>query len=199
MKHGSKLVFILLAAVVLAACGPEATPTISGADINSTAVSAAFTIVAQTQAAIPTATPLPPTETPTQTPSPTNTPASLPTLAATLTNTPASGASDYCSTRVLSSPQGKDTRILIDNTTKFPIQVSLYLNETSRNECGYRGYALSKNGQVLITDLVQGCYNLWAWSTDPKKSFQSAGYGCINNPDKWIFEINESFIKFVGP
>lgn len=199
MKHGSKLVSILLAVFMLAACGAEATPTISSADINSTAVSAAFTIVAQTQAAIPTATPLPPTETPTQTPPPTNTPASLPTLAATLTNTPASGAGDYCSTRVLGSPQGRETRILIDNTTRYPIQISLYLNETSRNECGYRGYNLSKNGSVTITDLVQGCYNIWAWSTDPGKSFQSAGYGCINNPDKWIFEINESFIKFVGP
>ena len=194
-----KLISILLAAVILSACGAEPAPTMSVADVQGTAVSAAFTIVAQTQAAIPTATPLPPTETPTQTPPPTNTAAPLPTLAATLTNTPASGGSDYCATRVLGSPAGKETRILIDNTTKYPVQISLYLNETSRNECGYRGYNLAKNGQVVISDLVQGCYNIWAWSTDPKNNFQSAGYGCINNPDKWTFEINESFVKFIGP
>lgn len=200
MKHGIKLLSILLAAVMLAACGPEATPTMSVADVQSTAVSAAFTIVAQTQAAIPTATPLPPTETPTQTPPPTNTPAPLPTLAVTLTNTPASSGGDPCANRVLGKPLGKETRILIDNTTKYPVQISLYLNETdSHNECGYRGYNLAKNGSVLITDLVYGCYNIWAWSTDPKNSFQSAGYGCINNPDKWTFEINESFVKFIGP
>jgi len=199
MKHATKLLCILLAVGLLTACGAEQTPTMSVADVQSTAVSAAFTIVAQTQAAIPTSTPLPPTETSTETPPPTNTPEPLPILAATLTNTPASGGSDYCATRVLSSPAGKDTRILITNETKYPVQISLYLNETSRNECGYRGYNLGKNGSIVITDLVQGCYNIWAWSTDPKHAFQSAGYGCINNPDKWTFEINESFVKFYGP
>lgn len=199
MKNTTKIISILLAAVMLAACGAEPAPTMSVADVQSTAVSAAFTIVAQTQAAIPTATPLPPTETPTQTPPPTNTAAPLPTLAATLTNTPAAGG-DPCATRVLGKPLGKETRILIDNTTKYPIQISLYLNETdSHNECGYRGYTLAKNGSVLITDLVQGCYNLWAWSTDPNKPFNSAGYGCINNPDKWTFQVTEETIKFVGP
>lgn len=199
MKNTTKIMSILLAAVMLAACGAEPAPTMSVADVQSTAVSAAFTIVAQTQAAIPTATPLPPTETPTQTPPPTNTAAPLPTLAVTLTNTPAAGG-DPCATRVLGKPLGKATRILIDNTTKYPIQISLYLNETdSHNECGYRGYALAKNGSVLITDLVQGCYNLWAWSTDSNKPFNSAGYGCINNPDKWTFQVTEQTIKFVGP
>jgi hypothetical protein len=199
MKHTTKIISTLLAAVMLTACGAEAPPTMTGADVQSTAVSAAFTIVAQTQAAIPTATPLPPTEVPTQTSLPTNTAAPLPTLAATLTNTPAAGG-DPCATRVLGKPLGKETRILIDNTTKYPIQISLYLNETdSHNECGYRGYTLAKNGSVLITDLVQGCYNLWAWSTDSTKSFNSSGYGCINNPDKWTFQVTEETIKFVGP
>jgi hypothetical protein len=51
----------------------------------------------------------------------------------------------------------------------------------------------------VITDLVQGCYNLWAWSDNAKGKFNSSGYGCINNSDKWTFEISESRIKFVGP
>jgi hypothetical protein len=51
----------------------------------------------------------------------------------------------------------------------------------------------------VISDLVQGCYYLWAWSDDPKGKFSSSGSGCINNPDKWTFEISESMIKFVGP
>lgn len=200
MKQTTKTISILLAAIMLVACGAEPTPTMSVADVQSTAVAAAFTIVAQTQAAIPTATPLPPTETPTQTPLPTNTPASLPTLAATLTNTPASGTGNYCDTRVLGSPLGQDTRILIDNSTRYAISVSLYLNETaSHNECGWRQYNLGRSGQVLITDLVYGCYNLWAWSTDPSHPFNSSGYGCINNPDKWTFQVTEEIIKFIGP
>ncbi len=202
MKRFSTTIWILtIAAVLLTACGAEeAPPTLSVADVQSTAVSAALTIVAQTQAAIPTDTPAPPTETPTSTPLPTDTPFAPPTLAVTATNTLASAGGDYCATRVLSSPKGKATVIKIDNKTKWPVQVSLYLNETaSHNECGYRGYNLSKNGSVVINDLVYGCYNLWAWSTDPKHPFNSAGYGCINNPDKWTFEISEANIKFVGP
>ncbi len=200
MKHARKLTLLLVAAILLTACGgQEAPPTLSVADVQGTAVAAAFTIVAETQAAIPTNTPIPPTETPTQTPLPTNTPEPLPTLAATLTNTPASGTGSYCDTRVLGAPAGKNTVIKIDNKTKYSVQVSLYLNETAQNECGYRGYNLGKNGSVTISDLVYGCYNLWAWSTDPKKSFNVAGYGCINNPDKWTFEITEDQLKFVGP
>jgi len=199
MKARSKIVSIIAAAtLLLTACGAEATPTLSVADIQSTAVSAAFTIVAETQAAIPTNTPLPPTETPTQTPLPSSTPLPLPTLVATLTSAPAGG--DPCATRVLGSPKGKETTIKIDNKVKAPVTVSLYLNETaSHNECGYRGYNLSPNGSVVISDLVQGCYNLWAWSTDNQDPFNSSGYGCINNPDKWTFEITKATIKFVGP
>lgn len=201
MKRCSVILWAFtIAAVLLTACGgEEAPPTVSVADVQSTAVSAALTIVAQTQQAIPTNTPLPPTETPTSTPLPTNTPFELPTIAVTPTNTLASAGGDYCATRVLGAPKGKETKILIDNKTKYPVQVSLYLNKTELDECGYRGYNIGKNGSVLISDLVYGCYNLWAWSTDPKHPFNSAGYGCINNPDKWIFEIREDLIKFVGP
>ena len=55
-----------IAALVLSACGPEPEPTMSPADVQGTAMSAAMTMVAETQAAIPTATPIPPTEAPTQ-------------------------------------------------------------------------------------------------------------------------------------
>ncbi len=201
MNRSTTILSILtIVTVLLTACGAEpAPPTLSVADVQSTAVSAALTIVAQTQAAIPTNTPPPPTETPTSTPPPTNTPFELPTLAVTATNTLASAGGDYCATRVLSAPKGKETIILIDNQTKYPVQVSLYLNKTELDECGYRGYSLGKNASVVISDLVYGCYNLWAWSTDPKKPFNASGYGCINNPDKWTFEIREEFIKFVGP
>ena len=68
------LLTISIVATFVSACGAEpAPPTIAAVDVQNTAVAGAFTIVAQTQAAIPTATPLPPTETPTQTPLPTNT------------------------------------------------------------------------------------------------------------------------------
>lgn len=207
MKYLKFISIVFLITLVTSACAQQAAPTMNAADVQTTAVAAAFTMIAQTQAAIPTATPLPPTDVPTNTPLPTDTPVALPTLnvtptTAALSQPTTSGAAtvDPCSNRVLgSSPKGKSTTILISNTTKAEVTVSLYLNETaSHGECGYRSYVIKKNGGVTITDLVQGCYNLWAWSNS-SSAVNASGGGCINNPDKWTFEIKENTIKFVGP
>lgn len=204
MKFFKTLTITILLATIISACGagqPEV-PTISPQDVQGTAVSAASTMVAQTQAAIPTNTPLPPTATFTFTPVFTDTPIASPTSAISPTPLPptANPNADPCATRQLAAdPLGRDTVIRIVNKTRQAVSVSIYLNETaSHGECGYRQYNLARNNDVVISDLVQGCYNLWAWSTsgDP---FQSGGYGCINNPDKWTFEISDTTIKFVGP
>jgi hypothetical protein len=209
MKRFSILTLVIIA-MLISACGAPAAPTMQAADVQNTAVAAAFTMIAQTQAAIPTATPLPPTEPPTQTPLPTNTPLPLPTSAtlaviSSPTTAPVSSnnnsvGTDPCATRVLSKPEGKETVIRIVNTTKLGVTVSLYLNETaSKGACGYRSFTLAKNNDIVYSDLVQGCYSLWAWSDNAKGKFTSSGYGCINNSDKWTFEVRESNIKFVGP
>lgn len=206
MKRLSIFTLILVATLILSACGAEPPPpTMNAVDVQNTAVAAAFTMVAQTQAAIPTATPLPPTEAPTQTPLPTDTPLPLPTTNVTVTSTTTPVSSnnsggDPCQTRVLSPERGRETIIRVVNTTNVTITVSMYLNETAAHgECGYRGFTLSKNNDIVYTDLVQGCYNLWAWSDDPKGKFSSSGGGCINNPDKWTFEVRPDIIKFTGP
>lgn len=205
----SSLMIVLVLSI--SACGAQPVPTVNPADVQHTAEAAAFTMVAQTQAAIPTATPLPPTETPTQTPAITDTPVPLPTLAGASSPVPtiasnnsgnaANGAAtvDPCANRVLAAnPKGKPTVIRIVNMTKATINVSIYLEETAgAGECGYRGYTLSKLNDVVITDLVQGCYTLWAWSQDGQKVHVNAGGGgCINNTDKWTFQIGEGSIKF---
>lgn len=204
MKHFPPLTALVALALLLSACGSPAAPTMAPADVQSTALVAAQTMIAQTQAAVPTNTPLPPTETPTETPPPTNTALPLPTLDVLATPTTAAVSNntntDPCATRVLGAPKGQATVIRIWNSTKVPVTVSLYLNETKgHQECGYRSYTLGKNADVVITDLVYGCYNLWAWSDDPKGKFNSSGFGCINNPDKWTFEVTAATIKFTGP
>lgn len=213
MKRFTSFILIALLAIFITACGAQPVPTISSVDVQHTAEAAAFTMVAQTQASMPTATPLPPTEIPTNTPAPTDTPAAVPTLDTTLattsaglptlapTNVPASGNAtvDPCSNRVLkANPKGQPTIIRVANLTKATVTVSLYLNETAgAGECGYRGYTLTKLSDVLITDSVQGCYDIWAWNQDGQKVHVNAhGFGCINNSDKWTFEISEGSIKF---
>lgn len=202
MKLFKTLAVAVLLATIISGCGAQAAvPTINAEEVQATAISAASTMVAQTQAAVPTATPLPPTETPTATPIFTDTPVFSPTPLISPTSAPptADPNVDPCSTRVLAPTRGRETIIRIVNTTRQPVQVSLYLNETaSHGECGYRGFNLGRNNDIVYNDLVQGCYDIWAWSTsgDP---FQTYGAGCINNPDKWTFEISEQVIKFVGP
>ena len=202
MKQSALSILLTLIVFTVSACGAQPVPTINAADVQHTAEAAAFTMVAQTQAAIPSATPLPPTETPTQTPAVTDTPIASPTLIATQVVSAATTNPnvDPCDTRVLSAPEGRDTIIRIVNKTRVRITVSVYLNETAgQGACGWASLELAKNSDTVRSDWVQGCYNLWAWSDDPNGRFRSSGSGCINNPDKWTFEVSEGMIKFVGP
>jgi hypothetical protein len=153
------VVFVLLAS----ACAPDATPTINPADVQQTAQAAAFTMVAETQQAMPTSTPLPPTATATA--PPTNTPPPLPTLNTQGTQvTPASGAGlptalpaftlqpaqqvpqsssssgnnqDICN-QPLTSWQGPTANFNIINQTRpqGTIILSMYV-VTEFNQCGY--------------------------------------------------------------
>jgi hypothetical protein len=70
------VIFILLAT----ACGSQSPPTANPVDIQNTAAAAAFTMIAETQGALPTATTVPPTEIPSQTPLPSVTPIPATTL-----------------------------------------------------------------------------------------------------------------------
>src|ERR1043165_7563572 len=183
MKHHFTFTALIAIAILASACGAPAAPTANPADVQGTAMAAAFTKIAETQATIPTDTPLPPTLAPTQTPLPlpTDTPAALPTLemspttAASTNNSGSNAGGDICDslTHILTAPSGQPTRIRIDNTTRYAVTVSIYLNKTEFGECGFRSYTLGKNGSVVIDDLVQGCYNLSAWSDDPKGRFRS--------------------------
>lgn len=205
MKRFSTFITIILITMIISACGAEPVPTVNPVDIQNTAIAAASTMVAQTMAAIPTATPLPPTETPTQTPLPTNTPVPLPTLdpASIVAASPTTASSgDPCEKRMLKAGmKGHPTKIRIVNTLRDPIMVSIYLNEEAGSgSCGWASFQLGKGADVVVDDWVTGCYNLWAWSAEgAKKKFNSSGSGCINNSDKWTFEVNTATIKFIGP
>jgi hypothetical protein len=214
MKHVFIITLITVAAIIMSSCnGAPAEPTISAEDVQSTAVAAAFTAIAETQAAVPTETPSAlPTDTPvtpTVTPIPTFGPSETPTaspgiesvVVPTFTSLPATSSNannDPCN-QPLGSVSGYPTKIKLVNKTKGSLVVSLYLNLTSFGECGYRGYTLAKNDALTVTDLVTGCYNVSVFVTEPNSSSKAFGYGCINNPDTWTFEISSDSVKFIGP
>jgi hypothetical protein len=179
----------------------------SAADVQGTAVAAAWTMVAETQAALPTATPIPPTDTPIPTLPPTSTPIPLPTQSFSVvpTNTLSSETTtsgDICQDSkhlIPSDAAGPKTTIKIVNEYKVPATISLYLNKTVFGECGYRSFQLAKNGSV-VTTLPQGCYSAWAWSTDAKESFNAEGYAlCANNSDKWTMVIRKERVIMLPP
>jgi hypothetical protein len=151
------LVLILLAS----ACAPQGTPTMSAADIAGTSQAAAMTIVAQTLQALPTQTPVPPTETASPIPSPTitapplltdgtqttqGTPAAPATVGALATSIPtftpqaSSGSTnnqDPCN-QPLTAWQGPTANFSISNQTKpqGTIVLSMYV-VTEMGQCGY--------------------------------------------------------------
>lgn len=197
------LTLFLLASALLAACGPQATPTISPADVQNTAVAAALTMVALTQAAIPTATPVPPTETPTPTPLPTDTPtpeptSSVPTLAPT-NPPPVSGGNDSCNKPLSTSPAGPTASLKIQNNSSGPINLSLSLNQTPFGECGYRGFSNIAKGDALTVELPQGCYSAYAWINGKNPKTVSGGGYCMNNSDQWTLIIRDTNIVLTPP
>ena len=204
MKSFSILTRVLIITLIISGCGArgaQATPTVNAVDLQSTIAVAAFTIVAETQAAIPTATPPPPTETPTNTPAPTVTFPPLPASQVTLTPVPNtnSGGGDPCINKVLPAVlQGETVKIRINNSTKAALAISVYLSQTvPQSVCGYRTYTIEPGQSLILNDLVEGCYTLWAWNPDPQAYFivTNGASSCIDNSETWVFDISTSSIK----
>lgn len=200
MKRFSILTQILVLTLIISACGSQETPTVDVKDLQSTMLAAASTLVAATEAAIPTGTPLPPTATVTNTPVATNTFLPLPTLGATFTLSPVgnSGGNDPCVNNVLpASLTGNTIKIRVDNPTKGTINLTVYLQSGNpQGICGYRAYILNAGGSLVINDLIEGCYSLWAWNPDPKDYFMvTNGTSCLNTSSNWTFDISKNGIS----
>jgi hypothetical protein len=108
-----------------------------------------------------------------------------------------SGGGDPCIHQVLpASLEGEPVRIRIDNSTKATLSVSVYLNQNGpQGECGYRSYTLEPGQFVVINNLIEGCYTLWAWNPDPEEYFiVTNGTTCLDNSDTWVFDISTGSI-----
>jgi len=185
MKRNALLIGVVLS-VLASACAPQGTPTISPVDVQNTAVAAAFTMVAETQLAIPTATPLSPTETASPTPLPTLTeltsptsdsliasPAGISTQANIPTFTPqASGSNQDPCNQPLTSWKVQTANLKLSNETKprGVVTLSLYV-VTELGECGYLSQRFESGGGLSGP---VGSYSAGAF-VDGKKSFKVFG------------------------
>lgn len=204
-------VLILLAS----ACAPQGTPTLNPVDVQQTAQAAAFTIVAETQLAMPTLTPLPPTVTITS--APTNTPPPLPTLDAqgtpvtpttgagvpglptalpTFTSQPVQSSSnttdnqDICN-QPLTAWQGPTANFAIANQTRpqGTIVLSMFVR-TELNQCGY----LIITGDSFTGPIGQ--YSAGAFITG-KQNFKAFGSFRITE-GKWKIVVRNDSILAQG-
>ena len=177
------LIWGVLLIFAVSACSPQAAATANSLDVQHTAEAAAFTMVAQTQGAVPTNTSIPPTETATLTPLPTLTSLPSPTfdpslMTATVLPTTTAGTvipqqpsqstgstADACN-KPLTSWKVPTATFTVKNETKpqGEIVLSLYV-VTALGECGY------------LTDLSSGpvgSYSAGAF-VNGKKNFKVFG------------------------
>lgn len=152
----NKLIIGVVLILLMSACAPQAAPTANPLDVQHTAEAGAFTMVAQTQAAIPTSTSVPATETSLPTAFPTDTPPPLPTSGTQAvfptsistftpqsqnpspnTSTNTDNNQDICN-QPLTAWQGPTANFTIYNQTKpaGTIVLSMYV-VTPLGQCGY--------------------------------------------------------------
>ncbi|MFL7868655.1 MAG: hypothetical protein AB8I58_07495 [Anaerolineales bacterium] len=203
------LITIAILTFLLAACGPTPEPTMSPADVQGTAMAAAMSMVAETQAAIPTATPIPPTEAPTATPFPTNTVPPLdisqPTqsiatqsinILPTSTTAASVGGSDPCN-QPLTSWDGESARMKIVNNTKPKghVVIALGFTTTAFGQCGIISASFDN---VTTVNVPVGTF--WASAfIDGKQDFKAFGGDTLTRPGSYSLWVeNDRIILKAG-
>lgn len=196
-----KIIPILaLFAVVLAACGGQpAAPTQSPEEVQGTAIAAAFTMVAETQAAVPTATPLPPTETPSPTPLPTFTPLPSPTpdfaLLPTATQAASTGGGGGTCDSILNLAEaGPQSNIRFQNKSGGTASVLVYMYTPNKfGQCGSHpsNPFVVNNNATLVVSLPKGAYFAYAYiNYSDGDTSNSEGYFELRPGDNHLLMLN---------
>ena len=187
---------LALLAVLVAACGGQpAEPTLSPDQFQGTAISAAFTMVAETQAAVPTNTPLPPTETPSPTPLPTFTPVPLPTQPIVLptATTASSGGGGQCDSLLNLAEAGPQSNVRFENNSGGTVGLSLYMYTPNKfAQCGSHSsnpFPIPAKGSITVS-LPKGQYFAFAWISYPDgDQRESEGYFWVKEADNHLFSV----------
>ncbi|MBI5822777.1 MAG: hypothetical protein HZB18_02025 [Chloroflexi bacterium] len=159
-----KFLYIVSTLIIIAvsACG-SAEPDINSDDIANTAVAAAWIAITQTQAALPTATAIPPTSTPEPTALFTPTLPPLPIIPTIAQPTAVLPTADICNQVPPLEPKGKLTTIEVENKSQGQVNLTLGMNvPNDKGECVNYSTPLGRGGVVSIRALA-GCYWGYAW------------------------------------
>lgn len=189
---------LLMIALLAGACGPAPEPTLSVSDIQNTAVALSWTSIAMTQAALPTATPVPPTSTPLPTPTPFPTlAAQLPTLAFGNPVVNASPTASPCDGPPPFKPVGTQAQVKLVNKSGGAVNLSLgMLEPNSSGECGTYSFSLGIY-DAPVEKVLEGCYWAYAWITGNKPSTAQSTYNlCFDTSQTRALWIGTETIGF---
>lgn len=199
---------VVLSAFLLSGCGGPAVATVDPAQIQASAVAQANTLVAQTQAALPSDTPtLEASPTPLDTLAPLDTPTPdlsstelLPTLDSLASPTSASqGSTSTCVKPLDMGSSGKKHDTLIKNETTGNLNLSLNLYKPNEfGQCGAISYAgVGKNGSMTV-GLPSGYWFAYAWGVRSGTNFKTTGYFFVQPAETLKLElcIHDSIIVY---
>jgi len=195
------LLFLGLISLVLASCGGgDATPAISADDVEQTALADARTMVASTQAAMPTPT-LAPTDTPVpSSPTPTETPVPQPTFPQSAGEQPTPTSFAPQPTPTTASGSGgcypmqewevDSAKINVYNQTNGVVTISV--NVTLANgECGSFSLRYEKANSMIVP---VGCAWVWAW-VDGKEDYTHSTSFCMDSPRSYNLTVTKNGIQ----
>lgn len=177
MRQKFLLTVSILTALVLSACGGDATPTLSADAIAQTAVAEAWLVITQTVAAAPTATPIPPTNTPepTATLAPTLALIPIPTLPPATTAAEAVPTTDQCNQPPPLESKGTLTTVEFKNESDGQVNLAFGMNSPNdKGECVTYSFGLGR-GDVFSAKVLTGCYWGYAWITGSEPSVARTG------------------------
>jgi hypothetical protein len=175
MKQKSLITISILITLLISACGGRETPTLSAEDQAQTAIAEAWLIITQTQAALPTSTPVPATSTP----EPTLT--FLPTIPILFSPQPAATVAtgptqDVCNQVPPIEPQGVQVNIDFTNQSDGQVNLSLGMNSPNdKKECVTYSFSLGNGKGVVEARVLAGCYWGFGWVTGSEPSTARTG------------------------
>ncbi len=180
MKKKFLTIISILIVITVAACG-SAEPTMSPEDLASTAMADAWIAITQTQAALPTVTPIPPTNTPEPTATFLPTLPPLPTLAPSATV--AGPTADVCNQIPVEPAKGTLANVEIRNHSQGQANFSFGMNSPNeQGECFTYSYTLGA-GDTITVKVLNGCYWGYAWITAAEPSNARTGDTLLCIPD----------------
>lgn len=164
-------------AILLTACGTPAEPTLSPEQVSGTAISMASTMIAETQAAIPTNTPIPPTETASPTALPTFTLEPLPAIEIA-SPTATSAPQGTCDGIMNVGEAGPQSSLRVENETGGPVTFSLWLGTPNAfGQCGFiPGLTVLAKNEKRVISIPKGNYYFYFFG---EKAGQGSCY--VNN------------------